>query len=68
MAINATSSPCLRCGIGPGRPHIDGCPLDTLLEAVTPRAGGPAPPQPAVSVSPAGGFSRTLTPMAEIPR
>lgn len=43
MAINATSSPCLRCGIGPGRPHIDGCPLDALLEAVTPRADGPSP-------------------------
>lgn len=42
MAINATPSPCLRCGIGPGRPHIDGCPLDTLLEAVTPRAGAPS--------------------------
>lgn len=46
MAINATSSPCLRCGIGPGRAHIDGCPLDTLLEAVTPRAGGPLPSHP----------------------
>ena len=43
MAINATSQPCRCCGIGPGRPHIDGCPLDTLLEAVTPRAGGPSP-------------------------
>ncbi|WP_042700740.1 hypothetical protein [Azospirillum sp. B506] len=39
MAINATSQPCRCCGIGPGRPHIDGCPLDKLLEAVTPRAG-----------------------------
>lgn len=46
MAINATSQPCRRCGIGPGRPHIDGCPLDTLLEAVTPRAGAPSQPHP----------------------
>ncbi|CAO3403497.1 hypothetical protein [Azospirillum palustre] len=68
MAINATSSPCLRCGIGPGRRHIDGCPLDTLLEAVTPRAGGPASPQPAVSASSADCSSHTLTSTVEIPR
>lgn len=46
MAINATPHPCLRCGIGPGRRHIDGCPLDTLLEAVTPRTGETSPSHP----------------------
>ncbi|WP_395452861.1 hypothetical protein ACHMW5_02380 [Azospirillum melinis] len=61
MAINATSSPCLRCGIGPGRAHIDGCPLDTLLEAVTPRTGGPVPLLPAVDGSPTGCVSHSTT-------
>ncbi len=63
MAINATSSPCLRCGIGPGRPHIDGCPLDTLLEAVTPRAGAPSQTHPTGAAPQAESPAPALSPL-----